>query len=71
MKVNWDDEIPNIWENKKCQPNHQPAYCYIIFPNDPVDIASDVASAPKLVHSSVDLRSENGDLMELNWAQLI
>ena len=18
MKVNWDDEIPNIWENKKC-----------------------------------------------------
>ena len=25
MKVNWDDEIPNIWENKKWQPNHQPA----------------------------------------------
>ena len=24
MKVNWDDEIPNIWENRKCQPNHQP-----------------------------------------------
>ena len=22
--VNWDDEIPNIWENKKWQPNHQP-----------------------------------------------
>ena len=18
MKVNWDDELPNIWENKKC-----------------------------------------------------
>ena len=18
MKVNWDDDIPNIWENKKC-----------------------------------------------------
>jgi hypothetical protein len=18
MKVNWDDEIPNIWKNKKC-----------------------------------------------------
>ena len=18
MKVNWDDEIPNIWEHKKC-----------------------------------------------------
>ena len=24
MKVNWDDEIPNIWENEKWQPNHQP-----------------------------------------------
>ena len=24
MKVSWDDDIPNIWENKKCQPNHQP-----------------------------------------------
>ena len=24
MKVNGDDEIPNIWENKKWQPNHQP-----------------------------------------------
>ena len=24
MKVNWDDDIPNIWENKKWQPNHQP-----------------------------------------------
>ena len=24
MNVNWDDEIPNIWENKKWQPNHQP-----------------------------------------------
>ena len=24
MKVNWDDETPNIWENKKWQPNHQP-----------------------------------------------
>ena len=22
--VNWDDDIPNIWENKKRQPNHQP-----------------------------------------------
>ena len=22
--VNWDDEVPNIWENKKWQPNHQP-----------------------------------------------
>ena len=24
--VNWDDEIPNIWENKIDVPNHQPAY---------------------------------------------
>ena len=29
MKVNWDDDIPNIWENKKWQPNHQPGiYSY-------------------------------------------
>ena len=25
MKVNWDDEIPNRWENKIDVPNHQPA----------------------------------------------
>ena len=25
MKVNWDDEIPNILENKIDVPNHQPA----------------------------------------------
>ena len=24
MKVNWDDDIPNIWENKTDVPNHQP-----------------------------------------------
>ena len=24
MKVNWDDDIPNIWENKIDVPNHQP-----------------------------------------------
>jgi len=24
MKVSWDDEIPNIWENKSHVPNHQP-----------------------------------------------
>jgi hypothetical protein len=23
--VSWDDEIPNIWENKSQVPNHQPA----------------------------------------------
>ena len=23
--VNWDDYKPNLWENKKWQPNHQPA----------------------------------------------
>ena len=28
MKVNWGDEIPNVWENKKWQPNHQPVYIY-------------------------------------------
>ena len=26
--VNWDDDIPNIWENKKWQPNHQPALIF-------------------------------------------
>ena len=31
MKVNWDDEIPNIWENKIDVPNHQPAM--ILNPN--------------------------------------
>ena len=26
----WDDEILNIWENKKNVPNHQPAKDYTI-----------------------------------------
>ena len=26
--VNWDDEIPNIWENKFDVPNHQPVIIY-------------------------------------------
>ena len=28
MKVNWDDEIPNIWENKIDVPNHQAEMAY-------------------------------------------
>ena len=28
MKVNWDDEIPNIWENKIDVPNHQPVIAF-------------------------------------------
>ena len=31
-KVNWDHEIPNIWENKKWQPNHQPVVCLNLVP---------------------------------------
>ena len=34
MKVNWDDEIPNIWENKIHVPNHQldmNVYMYLLF----------------------------------------
>ena len=29
MKVSWDDEIPNIWNNKFHVPNHQPVDIYI------------------------------------------
>ena len=36
MKVNWDDDIPNIWENKKWQPNHQPVKLF-----KPLDIETD------------------------------
>jgi hypothetical protein len=31
MKVIWDDEIPNIWENKIHYPNHQSVIYYIIY----------------------------------------
>ena len=31
--VSWDDEIPNIWKNKKWQPNHQPCVCVWFFTN--------------------------------------
>ena len=26
LKVNWDDELPNIWKNKNHVPNHQLVY---------------------------------------------
>ena len=29
VKVRWDDDIPNIWKNKKYIPNHQPVCIYI------------------------------------------
>ena len=32
MKVNWDDEIPNIWENKSHVPNHQLFKVLVCFP---------------------------------------
>ena len=32
MKVNWDDDIPNIWENKIHVTNHQPE-CYVSWLN--------------------------------------
>ena len=28
MKVNWDDELPNIWENKTCS---KPPTSYIVY----------------------------------------
>ena len=29
--VSWDDDIPNIWENEKWQPNHQPViFCCVV-----------------------------------------
>jgi hypothetical protein len=29
MKVSWDDDIPNIWENKMAVPDHQPDNRYL------------------------------------------
>ena len=29
MKVNWDDELPNIWKKQIHVPNHQSVYIYI------------------------------------------
>ena len=47
MKVNWDDDIPNIWKNKSHVPNHQSdivmkpgglqliSMSFWVFPNSP------------------------------------
>ena len=32
--VNWDDELPNIWQNKSHVPNHQP----VMDPMNPHDL---------------------------------
>ena len=29
IKVSWDYDIPNIWQNKIHVPNHQPVYMYV------------------------------------------
>ena len=34
MKVSWDDDIPNRWENKSHVPNHQAALTVNDFVND-------------------------------------
>ena len=35
IKVNWDDDIPTIWENKKCsKPPISIGYIYVCLPND-------------------------------------
>ena len=31
--VSWDDDIPNIWRNKKNIPNHQPVYIQYMLPH--------------------------------------
>ena len=33
MNVNWDDDIPNIWENRIDVPNHQPNEVSKVPPN--------------------------------------
>ena len=43
MNVNWDDEIPNIWENKSHVPNHQPVR----------DVAGEQLAKHLLKHSSL------------------
>ena len=66
MKVSWDDEIPNIRENKKWHPNHQPdneslnthMFCRILMvhASNPVFLAlrslNSVAEKPSLLDAS-------------------
>ena len=51
MKVSWDDDIPNIWENKKCSkpPTRNSKYCNLVivwFPTEPVE----TPDFPNLMH---------------------
>ena len=43
MKVNWDDEIPNIWKYKSHVPNHQPEWqcSIVVFIHQRVSVSRD------------------------------
>ena len=53
MKVNWDDEIPNIWENKIDVPNHQPALERKMSQSPPTELQ--VHELHRKVHGMSDL----------------
>ena len=61
MKVNWDDEIPNIWENKIDVPNHQPVS------NPQFISASDRLSTSVLAIPPIPTARDDGE----NTAQVI
>ena len=61
--VNWDDDIPNKWENKKWQPNHQPGSLWNFQPQDFPPLASPTPSSQDLPYrrrGSFRRRSRNG-----------
>ena len=66
--VNWDDDIPNIWENKVHVPNHQPEMIYLWKHSSfhscvrlPEGMAFTVPTWLGLGVSSRKLRSQRGD----------
>ena len=59
MKVNWDDDIPNIWENKKWQPNHQPAMNGYIW--------SHGIAIPKIIPWMMNKRYLHSKILDESW----
>ena len=49
--VNWDDDIPNIWENKQCSSHHQPDMIFFPGPWGGPSPPDDRRSRPPAVHT--------------------
>ena len=77
MKVNWDDDIPNLWENKSHVPNHQPVVDVgkvrkiklLLFNKSMEDSRSQAVDLARICSTNYQAGQQAGGLLE--WQKII